>query len=150
MSRWLARADAIKAMLEGQVVISSTGLAVLVHRKKNLESELAIEFEKSATGCVVIAWLGGTNPERKRKPLVLSASYSISIWLPERPAGTPQEGLEELPDIDVIAEALADALHQWEDNSPGSKIIKMEVTDVSPIPDDNFQIVEIKAECPRV
>lgn len=133
MSRWLGRADSLAAFIGAIPEIA--GMSVIVNREEDLLSQVNAGIEKAAgQGCVVIKWLGGSNPDRKSKLLRIGARYSISLWTVPVLYDGPEAEVPRLPADDMI-EKIAEAIHGWVDPRPGALIHRLEVEDIAVVPD---------------
>jgi len=141
-SRWIGKADALAEKVAGLEVIAGAGLEVIVLQEHDPMAQVVAGMEKSARGCILVAWLGGKNPETKLTTLRIGSGYSVSVWLPARPNG------DDLPPIDYLAEAIAEGIHGWV--QPDGLIHPLLVTAVKPLPDPTFRVVEVTAEVFRV
>lgn len=143
MSRSLTKADAIAAHLATLPALS--GMDISVHREQDLLSQVNTAFEKAAgTGCVIVKWLGGKNPDRKSGQLRLGGRYSVSLWT------KPVIADDETPADDLI-EAMGGHLHGWVDTRQGVPVMRLEVDDIAIVPADvGFLVHEILAEVSRI
>ena len=137
MSRWLGKADALAAKI--RTIPEVADMQVIVNREEDLLSQVNEAIEKAAgLGCVVVKWLGGSNPDKRSSVLRLGARYSISLWTVPVLYDGPEVIVEgepvRLPADDVI-EKIAEAIHGWEENAYGSLVNRLEVEDVEVVPD---------------
>jgi hypothetical protein len=141
-TKWIGKAEALAAYLE--TVLALAGIDVVVARQKDLLASVELAAGKAAGTCVVVAWLGGSNANRSAATLVMGGRYSVSVW------ALPIATAQTVP-VDAIVEAAAAAVHGWEGeptyNRPARRL---EVTDVSLVPDERFLVYEILCETKRV
>jgi hypothetical protein len=142
MSRWISKADALAEKIRSLEAVTTAGLSVIVLQDGDLMTAITAGFEKSAKGCILVAWLGGKNPDLQARTLRIGSGYSVSVWYPKRPG-------ERIP-VATLAEAIAEEIHYWVDPSPGALIHPLVVASVEPVANKEFQIVEIRGAFHRV
>lgn len=145
MSRWNDKADRLAAFIEALPVMGGRG--AFVHREGDLLSMVALKVAKNdgRGGCVIVKWLGGSNPDRKSSLLRIGARFSISLWTRKK------LDADDPVSADDLIEGIAEALHGWVDSTPGALVHRLEVTSVALVPEaPGYAVHEILAEIVRI
>ena len=149
MNPWNTFSAALAAHLQATVAPCSLSLPdatrvdVVVYRQDDLYS-LAESLTAKASGMgVIIAGLGGRNPDPKSKALLMGGNFSISIWA------------DAITVSDLKADDLcwlcACAAHGFVVTSgPNDLTHRLEIQDVSITPDKKFLIWEAKGSVKRL
>ncbi|MEM1083223.1 MAG: hypothetical protein AAGI48_03805 [Verrucomicrobiota bacterium] len=143
MSKWLDRADLLKAHLEGVAGLSE--IPVEVDRQKDINSVIAGAIAEASGACITILWTGGGNPDPKSNDLRMGGRFTVTV-----------NGLEILREgatpLDEIAETVAEAMHDWNPNAddPNHRTHRLYVTDIQLAPHEHFLVYEIEGEILRM
>ena len=103
MSRWIGKAEALAERIRGLDAIVESALEVVVLQEHDPIGQVTTSFEKSARGCILVAWLGGRNPEPKPGPLRIGSGNSVTVWLAARPDGGERQCWLAPADGSIIA-----------------------------------------------
>ena len=154
MSRWLDRADLLKARIQEVVdvckltVPDHERVEVIVDRQLSLSTLIATALGKACGACVVIFWTGGKNPDRSSDKLRMGASYQITVH------GQPilNAALPGRVPIDDLTEKVAEALHGYTPAARPSRYPdRLEVVEVDRFPSPPNQLIyEISTEIVRL
>lgn len=138
MSKSLDYADLMAAKISSIPELQNP--ATVVHRQKNITSEVDLILGKS-NGCIVIVFTGFTNPDKRYtgENSTIRRSYSLMVY--SLPVVRKPTDLM----ADDLLEGIAKALQNWEPPST-TRIAEIIVTSCAFVADETYLIYELTLE----
>jgi hypothetical protein len=146
MSRWMDFANALGEHVKATVPACSMDLDeadrvdVVVMRQHDLLAAVNASVGKAKGLCVVIAWTGGRNPDRKASHLRMGGTYSLSVW------ALPIQEADDLKADDLLEQFLETAHGFVAEHGPNDRIKRLLVGDAKLVPHPTFLIYEAPGE----